>query len=254
MLAYYGPEWESLASRMVGRWCPSFTGATGLQLPDTMGRNHGTLANMDRNQSWVTSSDKFSLRFANGSSAHVAFRAISLGTIHSCCAWVNPFNQLGSFNFGGLLGDGSGNTGPLHVTGFSATEFGYTAGTGGVSFLGTSMIGSWNHIASVRVGTEVSLFRNGIQVASGTLPVNDAASPDRIGQRNSTLFYSGLADDVTIFDSALTANELQFIYEQGRGGGMLYQPPRRRSYFASVTTFKNYWFRNQQRMIGGGVR
>jgi hypothetical protein len=99
------------------------------------------------------------------------------------------------------------------------------------------MIGSWNHIASVRVGTAVSLFHNGIQVASGTLLVNDAASPDRIGQRNSTLFYSGLADDVLIFDSALTPNEFRFIYEQGRGGGMLREPPKRRSVFVPTLPF-----------------
>jgi len=254
MLAYYGPEWESLASRMVDRWCPSFSGNTGLQLPSTMGRNHGTLTNMDRNTSWQTNPDRLSLSFAGGSITHVAFAAISLGTIHSCCAWVNPVSQLVPFNFGGFLGDGSGNTAPLFVGGLTATNFGYTAGAGEVSFVGSSMIGSWNHIASVRIGTAVSLFRNGIQVASGTLPVNDAASPSRIGHRNGTFFYSGLADDVILFNTALTASESRFIYEQGRGGGLLMQPPRRRSYFAQVTTLKNYWFRNQQRMIGGGIR
>ena len=65
MLAYYGPEWESLASRMVDRWCSSFSGNTGLQLPSTMGRNHGTLTNFSNNgnDAYVTSPDILALNF-----------------------------------------------------------------------------------------------------------------------------------------------------------------------------------------------
>jgi hypothetical protein len=160
-------------------------------------------------------------------------------------------SQLVPFNFGGFLGDGSGNTAPLFVGGLTATDFGYTAGAGGVSFAGTSMIGSWNHIASVRIGTAVSLFRNGIQVASGTLPVNDAASPSRIGHRNGTFFYSGLADDVIFYNTALTANEVREIYRLGRGYGVFPEPDFDEGFAAAG--FKAYWARRQSQLIGGGV-
>jgi hypothetical protein len=40
-----------------------------------------------------------------------------------------------------------------------------------------------------------------------------------------------------LMDAAPTASEIGFIYEQGRGGGLVHEPPRRRSFFVPTLPF-----------------
>jgi hypothetical protein len=270
MFAYYGPEWESLQSRMVDRWCTSFTGNTGLQLPSTMGRNHGTLTNFSNNgnDAYVTSPDRLALNFDGSNDAVIIpdNNALNPATGLTLSAWVRhvgatAYKQIFAKAAGtssnqrqyGLYIVGGAGPGPANGLGFETR----TASTVEQGF-GTVPTGEWTHVAGTYNGSLMAFYINGVSVGtaaqSGTITIQ--ASDLFIGQFATGGFstFNGQIDDVILCNTAVTANEVRFIYEQGRGGGMLYQPPRRRSYFASVTTFKNYWFRNQQRMIGGGVR
>jgi len=236
---------------IVGRWVPS-AGATGFSLVDRVRSNHGTLTNMDAASDWVASGGKLALDF-DGSNDFVSFADVSLGTIHTCSAWVKPNGQVGAFNFGGILGDGSTNTGPLGITGASSTQIIYSAGVSGVVATVSSMLGSWHSIVSVRVGLAVVIYQNGVEVASGNLPVNDASTVNRIGHRNgaNNLYFNGQIDDVTIYNTALTANEVREIYRLGRGYGVFPEPDFDEGFAAAG--FKAYWARRQSQLIGGGV-
>lgn len=256
MFAYYPPEWESLQSRIVGRWCPSFSGATGLQFPSTMGRNHGVLT-ADRNTSWQTVNGAGALRFGDGVNwqyATIPAAASPTGNAFTISVWVHCVTA-GVFGNTVWWKEGhsyfynlTANSFVVNYGATSANEFG----------VGASIIGRMAHVCMTYDGLIARCFVDGNLSGSRTnaAAINNTNVLSLATRTGSAAWAtSGMwQDDIIIFNTALTANEVRFVYEQGRGGGMLYQPPRRRSYFAQVTTFKNYWFRNQQRMIGGGIR
>jgi len=255
MFAYYPPEWENLASRIVGRWCPSFSGNTGLQLPDTMGRNHGTLTNFSNNgnDAYVASPDRTALSFDGANDQLNLSSAVAFGTNapYTLTAWISK-TALGANagNNGGIFRDG--NTFLITSENVGRLWGRHSGTTLADANTGPLLLGQgWSHVGITWNGSTASLIFNGSFFTSASVATSTAFSISVIGQQASQFLLAQL-DDVTVFNTALTANEVRFIYEHGRGGGMLYQPPRRLSYFAQVTTFKNYWLRNQQRMIGGG--
>jgi len=248
MLVYWDRDCEWMGEGLQLAVCPSFTGPTGLAALDVSGRsNHGVLTNMDRNTAWQTSGGKGALSF-DGVDDYVLFTDLSLGTIHTCSAWVKPNGQVGAFNFGGILGDGSTNTGPLAIAGASSTQIHYSAGAGGVVATVSSMLGSWHNIVSVRVGLAVVIYQNGVEVASGNLPVNDASTVNRIGHRNQAniLYYNGQLDDGRIYNRALSAPEIRQLYIGGRGYGLLPERPRRRGKAAAAA------FNRRRRILTAG--
>jgi hypothetical protein len=122
--------------------------------------------------------------------------------------WIKPKPQTGALNFGGLLGDGTSNTGPLFVYQLDNTFFGYTIAAGGFGHTVPSLTGTWNHISSIRVDLSVKLYLRGQEVASGTLPENTDATVLRIGLRNVDLGYRGQIDDVRLYRRVLSPAEI----------------------------------------------
>jgi hypothetical protein len=256
MLAYYEPEWESLASRMVDRWCTSFTGNTGLQSPSTMGRNHGVLTNFanNGNDAYVAVQDRTALNF-DGVNDRVAVSTLSLNTLDFAISfWAQ---QRGAGAIGMPIGNST--TTDSYIWFRSGNYLRFQMPTGNVEFNLTTFTAMRHYCLfstpSTAAISAINLFVDGVSIgaltlAAGTFTVNSIGD----GYSSSAFPFPGVIDDVIVFGQGLRPHEPRFLFEQGRGGGLLYQPPRRRSYFAQVTTFKNYWFRNQQRMIGGGVR
>jgi hypothetical protein len=247
MLAYYGPEWEILASRIVGRWCPSFTGATGLQLPDTMGRNHGTLTNMDRNTSWVTSSDRLALSSPGNPNFADIPDAPHLNPTKQIAfsVWCNTRTVTSGFTYCLLGKTSSVNAQPypaFDIRGASGNTWEVAIAIGATSrtiSLGAMVANEWTHLLFSYDGTILTGYRNGLLTGSlsvtgdlgtTTNPLRLFDNPGFAGR-----FSNASLDDITFFNAGVAPNEARFIYDQGRGGGMLYQPPRRRSYAAATT-------------------
>jgi hypothetical protein len=236
MFAYYGPEWESLASRIVGRWCPSFTGNTGLQLPDTTGRNHGTLNNFanNGNDAYVTSPDKIALNF-DGVNDRVAVSTLSLNTLDFAISfWAQ---QRGAGAIGMPIGNST--TTNSYIWFRSGNYLRFQMPTGNVEFNLTTFT-TFRHYCifstpSTAAISSINLFVDGVSIGARTFSA-DTFTLNSIGDGySSNAFpFPGVIDDVTVWNAGLTANEVRFIYEQGRGGGMLMQPPRLRSVAAVI--------------------
>lgn len=273
MIGYYTKEWEALAPRIVDRWCTSFSGNTGLQLPSTTGKTHGVLTNFanNGNDAYVTSPDKLALSLDGVNDYVTTTRAIPAFSQLSIGFWVNVASL-------------TNNSTPTFFscgTGVSARPFfmQYTAATGfrfilinnatsAVKYIRTQTptLNTWEHYVITWTGgadnSGFQAYRNGVRSVvsyldqgaqmSGPLPGNLV----RLGcYVDFTTPFQGLLDDFIIFDTAILPTEAQFIFEQGRGGGLLYRPERRKTYFVPpVTGWQSYWFRNQQRMVGGGIR
>jgi len=239
LTAYYSPEWESLESRMVDRWCTSFTGNTGLQFPSTMGRNHGVLTGFSNNANiaYVSSPDRLALGF-NGVNNYVANVGRSPATENRAVScWFNFSQVLSTGTFRQIYSAGASNLNSAFVVGFGtdvnygSTGFGATQWGNGVGASGFND-GAWHHGLILNIGSSWQVYVDGLLRASKVMTTNKVSYPANIGRAdNASAYYLGQLDDVVVFNDAPTPNEIQFIYQQGRGGGLLREPPRRRSFF-----------------------
>jgi len=251
MLAYYGPEWEIFASRMVGRWCASFTGNTGLQLPDTMGRDHGTLSNFasNGNDAYVTSPDRLAVNF-NGSNNSVqvlaTHSALISSKIFTLSFWLRTIatnTNAYPFAFGNSANDIPYCGFRISTTGAGTIAFFYRDTAGNFVTPGDATVvnnGQWNHVVATCNGSTAQLYVNGrasgsaASIASLGASTANRVTIGALGRVSVVAFYSGLVDDAIILNAGLTPSEVLFLYEQGRGGGLLLQPPRRRSVAAVI--------------------
>jgi hypothetical protein len=274
MLAYWDRDCEWMGDGLQLAICPSFTGPTGLAALDVSGRsNQGTLTNMDRNTAWQTSGGKIALEF-NGLNATDTRNFVSLGSPRgldkiqvnlSVFLWARPTSGTGTRTLWAAY-RGTTNSELYSLLRLEGTTLKYYTSTSAGAFQSVGSLIVTNNVWSF-LGFTVS---GSLSAPVATITINQAFQSFNLSAVSSTPAdgidfrigapqtfgeaFQGQIDDVRGLNRSLTEPEIRQLYEQGRGGGMLYQPPRKRSYFAQVTTLKNYWFRNQQRMIGGGIR
>jgi hypothetical protein len=87
----------------------------------------------------------------------------------------------------------------------------------------TLSLGVWHHIAVTNIGDAVTLYLDGVAVASGTLSINTASGSQFYmgsipGSLGSTRRLQGATDEVTVYNRALSAQEIQDIYLSGSAG------------------------------------
>jgi hypothetical protein len=80
------------------------------------------------------------------------------------------------------------------------------------------MAGAWHHVAAVYDGTTAKVYVNGTETASGTPTgyVPSAGGSMLIGARSDGSFWwDGFADEVAVYNKALTAAEITSRYQNG---------------------------------------
>jgi len=238
LTAYYPPEWENLASRIAGRWCPSFTGDTGSRLPDTKGQNLGTLSNFTPNNAFVASDGLVALDLDGVNDQVVLTNGVLIGQAQHYCvtAWVNktalgtnPAHNGGVFRGANTILMTSENVGRLWAR---HNNTNISSSTSGPLVLNAG----WVQIGLQWDGVGASLIFNGRVFTSVPVSSSSAFTISFFGQQGNQ-FFRGLIDDLTIFNTSISESDMQFLYEQGRGGGLLHEPPRRRSFFVPTLPF-----------------
>ena len=246
---------------LIGHWCPSFTQNTGFQLLDISEFNNiGLLSNMLSTIStcWTNSRDKIALTF-DGVDDFVNFGNIpalnSLPLSFSC--WYRPSGTTGFRTI--FEKYSSAPAGVFCFQNAAAISF-QMGGSGSPNRVtgGTLVAGEWYHVAATVSSTLITLYINGTSVGTPIAPGSANSGSANLTLANSNSGVSngnGMIDDFRIYSLAWTASEVLATHQAGRGGGLLYEPPRRKTYFVPpVSGWQSYWFRNQQRMIGGGIR
>jgi hypothetical protein len=207
----------------VAAWIPSLdTAGNGTTtLNDLVGGSNGTLTNMVPASDWTDDgSGLWSLDF-DGSNDYVALSSgVALGTLHSVSEWVYCGVLPVQYGFNGSMGE-SGSTTTCPIA-FQSDALIYSASTGGAVVSRTYVVGEWLHVVSIRNGLAVSFYVNGSLLGSSTLPSNPTFTLGRLGARNliGGLYFRGRLDDIRVFDSALTASDVAYLYNSGNGRGV----------------------------------
>jgi hypothetical protein len=144
--------------------------------------------------------------YFNGSSTIVTptNTALSFGTgDFSVEAWINytagnaiisNYTQLASPGDYGTLIEWNGGSIKGTLKADNSTVLTLTSST-------SATVGSWNHVAFVRTGTTVSLYLNGVRVATGTSSINSVTNQFRVGGpyvNNTTADFTGYVSNLRV--------------------------------------------------------
>jgi hypothetical protein len=176
----------------------AFTGAISGAAWSASGR-FGSALSFDGVDDWVTVSDAAALDLTTGMTLQ---------------AWVNPSTLSGWRT--AVLKEAPGALAYALYAHDNAPRPAVTVTVGGIdrSALGTAALplNTWTHLAATYDGTTLRMFVNGVQVGTLALsgPLTTSAGVLRIGG-NAVWgeYFSGLIDEVRIYNRALTAAEIQ---------------------------------------------
>jgi hypothetical protein len=169
----------------------------------------GKALSFNGSSSWVTVADSASLDLTTGMTLE---------------AWVDPTSVTGWTSVLFKERPGDGNYSLYAAEGAGTPPVSGVDVPGGALVVGGTPVplGSWTHLASTYDGSMVRLYVNGILVgtkaASG--PISTSSDPLRIG--GDSLFgeyFTGLIDEVRVYNRALSAAEIQTDMITPVGGG-----------------------------------
>ncbi|MDP3770101.1 MAG: LamG domain-containing protein [Candidatus Sungbacteria bacterium] len=221
-------------SGLVSRWSADMVSGTGVA--DMSNGNNGTIVGGVT----IVPIDAGSAFKFDGSSGH-----ISMGNPGSLNFGTGPFSLEGRFHW-----DGSGNSGALNiirksnypVTGPGAgywlrigkeskiIEFsvGATTGPEGQSIItGPISSGAWHHVVATRDGSGVvTLYvdgkSEGVILRQATNADSTSEAPFTLGAWNDrfgiTELFPGTIDEISVYNRALSASEVQGIFDAGSAG------------------------------------
>ncbi|HEY6892486.1 MAG TPA: LamG-like jellyroll fold domain-containing protein, partial [Solirubrobacter sp.] len=195
----------------------SFEETSGTTVTDATGRGHtGTITGATRT---TTGKNGRALSF-NGTSNYVSIpdaNDLDLTTGMTLEAWVNPTNNTGwrSALIKERSGDLSyalyagGDTTPLAtITTTGASGYGEAGGPAGSA----PPNNTWTHLAGTYDGTTLKLYRNGTLISSSTRvgSITVGTGPLKLGG-NAIWgeWFAGQLDDVRVYNTALTAAQIQ---------------------------------------------
>ena len=203
----------------------SFWAADG-NTNDTAGNNNGTAIN---GVTYAPGHDDGQAFSFNGAGAFV-YVGRQIQDDFTITAWINSsHNSRGGGQF--YVGDGliyADVPGLTNDFGTSILNNHFAFGTGGendITIQSTSTVttGDWVYVAAVRAGSIISVYVNGVLEASGNIgytgPLNSPSAITFGGNTVDGRYYTGLIDDVAIYDHALTSAEIAQGYT---GGGDLH--------------------------------
>lgn len=271
------PSWEDFATHdesafpelwdgVIGAWAPCL-GPTGSRLHDMSRRsNWGTLTNMDNATDWVVDGGQYALDF-DGSNDHVLLTdtnlpALGVASVFSASVWfylstlpsgrreLMPTPAITAGQFGAQL---EVDAGKLRIRADNAGPASYT-------FADTddAPVGQWVHAAGTWNGVTktATLYKNGKSVGTADYSGNIASNTTQnrwlwgaLEYASVVYFYwPGLLAEATIYNRVLSANEIQQLYQLGRGG--MYQRRRRRTIYLPQAGFKAAWARGTNVLLG----
>ncbi len=139
--------------------------------------------------------------------------------------WVFPRNVTG-FDQAIFSGDDGGWDRQIGISP-TGTTFRAQTGTAAVFDAASVDYNQWQHIAVVYTPSDVKIYKNGVEYSFGSAPTGQASlNKMALGSNrcppcvtnSQTQQYSGLVDEASVYNRALTAAEITSIYHSGIAG------------------------------------
>ena len=221
---------EVIADSPVAYWKLDET--SGTTTNDAIGSNHGTYTGgYTLNQAGIPSTGRPSVAL-NGSSGYIncgAPAALNLTAAWTLEAWVYLTSAPNGSAVISELYTGAGDQvlyalgfGGMVVGGTSQLQVGFYTGSTWRYIQGAALsLNTWHHIAGTWDGTNLRLYADGAQVASGTPASGPVAGMNGLvlGRRwdtaGSAPYLPGRLDEVAIYDAALSATRILAHYNAG---------------------------------------
>ncbi|HEY5936842.1 MAG TPA: Ig-like domain-containing protein, partial [Kofleriaceae bacterium] len=176
---------------------------------DTAGTRHGSLSG---DAYYTTGVRNNAFRFnGNGQFIASATGLPSGNAARTVMAWVRVDAAAATEAFFAGYGSFSGDA----AFSLSAnTAFGASFSSGSTATVGGLLrLGHWHHVAATSSGNTVTLFVDGVQVATGTHALATAADQSLLlGMLDSDHRLQGAMDEIRIYDRALTAEQIALVH------------------------------------------
>ena len=139
----------------------------------------------------------------------------------SLAAWVRPDSvspDISLFGQNNLIELGIDNT-------TNQIDF-WTANGGSINLSGYLPLGKWTHVAAIGSGTDLKLYIDGVEMASGGSATANYGSNTaffKIGEGVLTPsgdYFDGRVDDVRVYSRVMCPEEVRAIYKGGRPPGV----------------------------------
>jgi hypothetical protein len=140
--------------------------------------------------------------------------------------WLKSNQSGANPDWRGIFSKGNSSWRLLGTTGSGTVTFG-TTGLANLQLIGSRNVndGQWHHVAAVYDGTNEYLYVDGALDVStpNTGSISQTSDPVYIGNVANTgnsgkYYFNGLIDEVSIYNRALTASEIEAIYAAGSAG------------------------------------
>jgi Concanavalin A-like lectin/glucanases superfamily/Immunoglobulin I-set domain/NHL repeat len=140
-------------------------------------------------------------------------------------AWVYPTQFIGSLPIMKKAGEGSAQQDgyALEIDGGNLLFAGDVGGNWFTAGMAPMTLNQWSHVAAVYDGTNAFMYINGVLVGSGSNvpgPITPSGNDLHIGHdpSNPSRYFSGLIDEAGLYTNALSASQVQAIYNAGSAG------------------------------------
>ena len=169
----------------------------------------------------------------NGSSSNISISGSIINSLTSITysVWVYYRGNVGGQSYGHIVGGGgtsiaTGNAIALAVQ--NSNDYLYSYSPTATSFSTTALPrNTWTHLALTNDGSTTTIYMNGnsVHTASQSLSTSSSGNAFRIGEYfyNGTHHFYGSIDQVRIYDTALSSNDVTNIYtnevQANSGGG-----------------------------------
>jgi hypothetical protein len=181
-----------------GSWSGTATGTSGYYSPGKIG-------------SWSGAFD--------GSSTYISLPTMGLSNV-TMSAWFQPQTIPGSYQ---TIVSLEGSVGYFRFDQLGSNIFLYWNDAGGNHDIGTYTItpGQWYYILASKNGNSLTYYINGAANTSNSINgvIGTSSFGNKIGARSTTganYYFSGLIDDVRVYNRALSAAEIQALYNGGK--------------------------------------
>jgi len=155
--------------------------------------------------------------YFDGADDWMSYSSADLGSSYSISVWV----KLDDTSTYGVITAGAGRSSTGRYDGMIIINLGDFSfigenGDSGVPTTTALSINTWYHIVGVADGLTRKIYLNSSLEGTSTESNNAKFDTTRFfGKRDDGRYLGGLIDEVTIFDTVLTSDEITFLYNEG---------------------------------------